>query len=111
MGLKLESIQAVEMDGKPYLPTISTESSLKLQDVKLDTEVHREEAIETMAECFPGHASEVKNFLKRCAVPMLARLQSYLIAGQDGVEMVNRRLEEAGNTEPAKDAKEVKDDA
>lgn len=93
MGLKLESIQAVEMDDKAYLPTITTELGLKLREAKLDTETNRDDAIDIMAECFPGHASDVKKFLKRCALPTLAKLQSYLIAGEDGVKMMERRLD------------------
>ena len=101
MALQLESIQAVEMDGVAYTPTVTTEAMLKLRNAKLQTEVQREEAIEAMAECFPGHAVEVKNFLKKCAMPALARLQCYLLMGDDGVKIVERRLEQSATVDAA----------
>ena len=107
MALSLESYQAVEMNGKAFVPTITTELTMKLRETSLDTEANRDEAVDVMAECFAGHASEVKKFLKNCPAPVLARLQAYLIAGDDGVKMVDSRLAKVAEDAATETAKKL----
>lgn len=100
-GLTLESIQSVELDGEVYTPTLTTELTLKLRSVKLETEVQREEAIDIIAECFPGKATEVKKFLQRSPVMNLAKLQAYLLGGADGRDMMQKRIDAISVLTPA----------
>lgn len=95
MALTLKTIEPVKIDDKSCAPKVNAEQRLRLSEVKLDTEEERAEAIKLIASCFPADEKYVAGKLEQMMTFDIQRLQAYLMAGDTGLDMIDRALEKA----------------
>lgn len=86
MAFDYSQVEPVNFGDFTSQPIITAEARLRLSNLELRLE-NLEAAAEVLAKCFGKDAPKVEEFLKRNAIMgEYARLQVYLLQGEDGVK-------------------------
>lgn len=96
MALELTTIQPIKIDGVECRPVINAENRLRIAEIKsISSEEDRETAIKTLASVFPDNKKYVEEKMAQMTALDLELIQTYLIAGQRGVDTIIDGLKEA----------------
>lgn len=93
MAFKINTIESVEFNGKPFRPVITTELRMRLGRVKFETEAALSDAHSVLADCFPDDREEVARMLPNVSVLEKSLLVAYLLGGDSAVEIAKTELE------------------
>lgn len=94
MGLSYKGIEAVEFGNIKAVPQLDQKTKLKLQRINLATEEGKDNAISTLASCFPDNEQEIKDFMMKQMTDFeLAQLHAYIIGGQPMLDNYNKQFE------------------
>lgn len=94
MALKINKleIEAVMFGDLKAVPHMTQEKKLRVGNIKL-TLGKEAEAMDVLASCFGDDESKVRDFMeKNMGLTDLARLQAYLLGGDDAVAALESRM-------------------
>lgn len=99
MALEFKSkLDAINFGGLVVEPKLDVETRMRLQNIKLDNIDGVKEAIHVMATCFGDNAEKVEEFISsNMGIDDIARLQVYLVGGQNMLDRVNAKMDEVYN--------------
>jgi len=96
MALELTTIQPIKIDGVECRPVVNAESRLRIAEIQtIVSDEDRKKAIEVFASIFPDNTEYVKGKLEQMTALDLELIQTYILAGQKGVDTVLDGLKEA----------------
>ncbi len=96
MALELTTIQPIKIDGVECRPVVNAETRLRIAEIKsLVSEEDRKKAIEVFATVFPENGDYVREKLAQMTSLDIELIQTYLLAGQKGIDTVLDGLKEA----------------
>lgn len=84
MALKFAGLEAVQFGSIVELPIINQEKKLRLKTIKDST---TDSAKDILASCFPENESSIRAFMDTMADFDIARLHSYLVNGESGLNL------------------------
>lgn len=91
MALTFKKVEQVQFDNIKESPVLTQERRLRIVSLKM-SENNREKICETLASCFEKHGDEIKEFmLTNMSLTHLAKLQAYIIDGDDGLKEIEQR--------------------
>jgi hypothetical protein len=95
--LKFSGIQPVQFGAKDCTPaTIDTETRLRLDRLRFDTEADTKKAEETLAGCFPDDEAYVLEFIRTKMTETDKRyLQAYLTGGERAITALDESIKTA----------------
>lgn len=89
-----KGLDAIKFGDVVATPKLDVEKRLRLQNIKLDDVASIKEAIEVISSCFEGKEEEVAGFITGyMGLSDIARLQVYLVGGDDMLQKVEKKLE------------------
>lgn len=95
LSFKKNALEAISFGDLVVSPNVDIESRLRLQQTKLGSASEVMEAIAVMSECFGDKAEAVAKFMKeQMSVVDLAKVQIYLIGGDEMLGKVEKKLDE-----------------
>lgn len=95
LNFKKSALEAISFGDLVVTPSVDIESRLRIQQTKLGSASEVKEAIAVMAECFGEKAEEVAKFMsEQMSIVDLAKLQVYLVGGDDMLHKVEKKLDE-----------------
>lgn len=95
LSFKKNALDAISFGDLVVTPVVDIESRLRIQQIKLGSASEVKEAIAVMSECFADKADEVAKFMsEQMSVVDLAKVQVYLIGGDEMLDKVEKKLDE-----------------